>query len=155
VVSNLKDSISFEDLENVLRSVKQKYLHYIIPVDNDLSPVQFFLLKFVHHRRICTPSEIAGKFGITLGAVTGLIDRLLKLELVFRRRSEEDRRLVLIELTPKGREIINSFERERQQKFSLITSRLGKQNIKDLTDLLQKLALVLEELANNSEQKKR
>jgi len=146
-VEEKSTEIIFGELEASLKKVWQKYHNYIVPDGSDLSPVQFFLLKFVHRRGICTPSEIAGEFGITLGAVTGLIDRLLKTGLIRRGRSDEDRRLVLISLTDSGKEIIDLFEGDRVKKVSRLAERFGISDIKALAELLNRFDTALEDLA--------
>ena len=47
-------------------------------------------------------SKVAAECALSLSTMTGVIDRLVKKECVTRERSEEDRRVVLIELTEKG-----------------------------------------------------
>ena len=138
----------FEDMESKLREIWFKYHHFILPQDTDLSPVQLFLLKFVHKRQSCTTSDIAKGFGITLGAVTGLVDRLYKSELVSRTRSEQDRRLVLIQLTSKGIEELQRFEQQRQYKFSLMMNNFKTTDVQNLTLLMGKLGQVLDKLNN-------
>lgn len=136
----------FEEMESRLRTLWFKYHHFIVPQDTDLSPVQLFLLKFIKQRQGSTPSAIAKGFGITLGAVTGLVDRMYKLDLVCRTRSEEDRRVVLIHLTPKGFEVLEQFEQQRQEKFSLMEEKIKQPEVQSLTLLMENLETVLDEL---------
>lgn len=48
-------------------------------------------------------SEVAQDLGITVGTLTTAINRLIKKGYVDRKRIEEDRRVVLVELTKKGK----------------------------------------------------
>ena len=48
--------------------------------------------------------------------MTGIIDRLVKMKLVRRTRSEHDRRVVLVEATPGGVELINQIREESMQE---------------------------------------
>ena len=50
-----------------------------------------------------TMTDVADQLGITVGTLTTSINRLVKKEYVTRRRSEEDRRYVEIEITHKGK----------------------------------------------------
>ncbi|MEG0578306.1 MAG: MarR family winged helix-turn-helix transcriptional regulator, partial [Niameybacter sp.] len=50
-----------------------------------------------------TMTDVADQLGITVGTLTTSINRLVKKEYVSRRRSEEDRRYVEIEITQKGK----------------------------------------------------
>ena len=48
-------------------------------------------------------SEVAQDLNITVGTLTTAINKLIKKEYVERKRIEEDRRVVLIQLTKKGK----------------------------------------------------
>ncbi|MDD7266960.1 MAG: MarR family transcriptional regulator [Lachnospiraceae bacterium] len=50
-------------------------------------------------------SQVAAKLEVTVGTLTTGIDRLVKKGYVFRERSEEDRRIVFVGLTDKGRTV--------------------------------------------------
>ncbi|WP_081415260.1 MarR family winged helix-turn-helix transcriptional regulator [Ectobacillus panaciterrae] len=57
-------------------------------------------------RDFATPRELAERLQITHHACVGLIDRCEQLEFVSRRENPEDGRSVLIEVTPKGIQIL-------------------------------------------------
>lgn len=135
-----------EEMELKLRELWVNYHQCIIPADVKLSVLQLFLLKFVQNKEPCTPSDIAAEFGITLGAVTGLVDRLHRLKLVSRSRSEEDRRIVLIRLTTEGLKIVTVFVEYRKEKFLSILESMGEEELHDLIGLLTKTSGVLTEL---------
>jgi DNA-binding MarR family transcriptional regulator len=64
------------------------------------------LVSLVAHKRPCAMSDLTK---ITLQdppTMTGIIDRLIKTELVKRTRSEVDRRVVLVQATPEGIELV-------------------------------------------------
>jgi DNA-binding MarR family transcriptional regulator len=52
-----------------------------------------------------TAGELAQAASVSPGAVTTVLDRLERMELVTRTRDETDRRRVIVELTPKAREL--------------------------------------------------
>lgn len=52
-----------------------------------------------------TAGQLASELGITTGAVTAMVDRLETAGLVVRRRDTEDRRKVLIDLTPDAEQV--------------------------------------------------
>lgn len=61
------------------------------------------LLHAIDTGEVATPGDIASFTGLTSGSVTSLVDRLETAGYVERRRSAEDRRVVLVRLTPKAR----------------------------------------------------
>lgn len=73
-------------------------------------------------------SELARELGITMGAATSIVDRLIKAGLVNRERSTEDRRLVLVSLSKKGRRMM---EEVRKIALGLITKLLSRLSAKE------------------------
>lgn len=67
---------------------------------------QYCLLGFLAHQPHLTMTEIAQKMGHTTAAATGLVDRLEKLGHVRRVHALEDRRKILVEITPSGTKLV-------------------------------------------------
>ena len=65
---------------------------------NDVSLADVFVLHHIAHAGTVTAGQVAGFTGLTSGAVTSVLDRLEKADLIQRTRSTQDRRVVLIEL---------------------------------------------------------
>ena len=133
-----------EETDLLFRAVWKKYQCYLMPRESEVSMHQMMFLKYLERRGTCTPSDIAQKLGITLGAVTGFVDRLYKLGLITRTRSEEDRRVVLIQLSPQGLEPLNAFEKERETKFIRIFEKLEALQVAELNKALEQLNAVLD-----------
>jgi DNA-binding MarR family transcriptional regulator len=51
-------------------------------------------------------SDVSKETGVTTAATTGTLDRLVKQDLVERFRPEDDRRKVMVMLTPKGAALV-------------------------------------------------
>lgn len=135
---NNKDLSLIEETDLIFRTVWKKYQSYLMPEENDLSMHQMLFLKYLDEKKACNPSDIAKQHGITLGAVTGFVNRLHKLGLVTRHHSEEDRRVVVIQLTPRGSEVLNAFEKEREAKFREISAKLDNHLAGELNDVFKK-----------------
>lgn len=73
----------------------------------DISFPQYFLLGFLALKGELTMTEIAKKMGHTTAAATGLVDRLEKLGHVERDHAKNDRRKILVKITPSGEEIVS------------------------------------------------
>ncbi len=73
---------------------------------------QYFLLGFLAQGpsrtgpQSLTMTEIAAKMAHTTAAATGMVDRLEKLRYVLRARSSEDRRKIVVQITPAGAELV-------------------------------------------------
>ncbi len=68
-------------------------------------------LIYLSGRRETPATELSVHLGISHAATTDLIDRLASRGLITRDRTEEDRRLVLANITPAGRQLINPLAR--------------------------------------------
>lgn len=148
---NSPEPIDLEKTEFLFRKVWHQYRAYLWPASSLLSPQQMFFLSFLERRIIMTPSEIADHFEITLGAVTGFVDRLYKLGLITRTRSETDRRQVLIQLAPQGATLIQEFKQQHRQKHLAVLKRFTALELAELNQALEKFWRVLKELEQAEE----
>ena len=67
---------------------------------------QFFLLQYLDQKEVITMSAIAQKMGHTTAAASGLVARLENLLYVVRSSAREDRRKVMVCITPKGTALV-------------------------------------------------
>ena len=92
-----------EDLLRKLRRLSQNYaftslqMHEAVARRAGLSGTDHKYLGFLMEKGQMTAGELSTLTGLTTGAVTGLIDRFEKKDLVKRRFAAEDRRKVIIE----------------------------------------------------------
>jgi MarR family transcriptional regulator, organic hydroperoxide resistance regulator len=96
-------------------------------------------------------SELSAQIRARNSTVTGIIDRMEREGLVVRRRSDEDRRVVNIELTPKGEELAGEISVEPVQIFRQVLSVLSVRDSTELRRILNKLARRVRELVNENE----
>jgi len=85
--------------------------------DTRLTVPQYSLLAVLSERGESTMGELADTLGTTLGAVTSLVDKLVHLGHVERKRSTEDRRVVNVRLTTKGSDLCQTIL-DRIAKFA-------------------------------------
>lgn len=70
-----------------------------------ITPTQGVVLGILSGQEQMMMSELSRKMGLNNSTVSGIIDRLEKQDLVERLRSEEDKRVVYIKLTPRVKKI--------------------------------------------------
>ncbi len=87
-----------------------------------------------------SPSHVAELTGLTRGAVSKLISRLLEKGLVTRKESADDRRYQDIELTAKGTALVPKLASLADKNDEEFFSSLTKSERGQLTGLLKKLA---------------
>lgn len=86
-----------------------------------------------------TMSAVAKRLGITAGSLTTSVNGLVNKKYVTRHRSEEDRRVVFLQLTKKG---IRAYEHHREyhrQMTEAVLDRLGEEELPVLIKTLKGL----------------
>ena len=82
--------------------------------------------------------EIADRMIQVVPAITGLIDRLEKQELVARERCTEDRRVVYIEITRKALTLLKQMDAPVNELHKQLVGHLNRSELKELSRLLEK-----------------
>jgi len=103
-----------------------------------LTHPQFFMLKRLG-KGPSTVSEMAEYMGVSLSAITSMADRLVRTGYVSRKRSDHDRRLVWIELTDVGREVMEEATSMRRQVVQGILGRLPEEDLESLYVIYNKV----------------
>ena len=78
-----------------------------------LSMPQFSILMQLHYRGACGMSEISERFEVTAAAASQLVDKLVQSSLIQREEDPHDRRAKVLNITDKGRELIQRGIEER------------------------------------------
>lgn len=78
----------------------------------DLTPAQLRVLFALKGKREIKMNEMARFLHVTPGTLTVMIDRLCQEGLVERLSAPEDRRSIIVKLTPAGESLLMSFRRE-------------------------------------------
>lgn len=114
----------------------------------DLSPGRLNVLMALNASpdKAMALSEIGEYLVVTRPNITGLIDSLVADGLVKRVDHPDDRRMVLGQLTPAGREFMRTFVPFHHRALNAIMSVMTKQDKRQLVSLLDKLRAHLHEV---------
>jgi DNA-binding MarR family transcriptional regulator len=103
-----------------------------------LTHAQFITLTtLAAHKQACTMSDLINVTLQDAPTMTGVIDRLVKMKLVERSRSETDRRVVLVQTTPTGMELVQQIDEQTLCDASNGFARLTDEDLNVLEQLLQ------------------
>jgi DNA-binding MarR family transcriptional regulator len=86
-----------------------------------------------------TPSLLAKRADLSSGAMTNRLDRLEQAGHIRRLPDPDDRRGVVVELTPKGRKVYNDAVGVQARKEALVAAALGEDEKEQLNALLRRL----------------
>lgn len=104
-----------------------------------LTASQYNVLRILRGEGQPLPSlEIADRMIQVVPAITGLIDRLEQQQMVRRRRCTEDRRVVYVELTDEGRQVLAELDAPVEALHRRLIGHLSKSELKELNRLLEK-----------------
>lgn len=133
---NLINSI-LVDLFNDILTIEQKSLQG--GTFNDLSITEVHTIDAIGKYEPRTMSQVAADLGITVGTLTTAVNKLIKKGYVERKRGEEDRRVVLIQLTKKGKIVYKMHERFHRNMVKETIEGLSPEEERTLIEALKKL----------------
>jgi len=102
-----------------------------------LSMPQFSVIMQLHHRGACGMSEISERFEITPAAASQLVDKLVQSGYVAREEDPHDRRAKLLNLTDKGRAIIQQGIEERYRWVDQLAEKLTADERAQISEALK------------------
>jgi len=105
------------DAERLSHIVLEMQRCFVLHLCKELAPgnvsfPQFFLLAYLDQKEVLTMSAIAQKMGHTTAAASGLVARLENLAYVMRSVARDDRRKVMVCITPKGSALVRRIREE-------------------------------------------
>ncbi|WP_171050924.1 MarR family transcriptional regulator [Bacillus sp. BHET2] len=115
--------------------------------DMNLTVPQFYILYLLSASERIKSTELAEKLEVKPSAITVMIDRLLKHNLVVRERDENDRRIVNLMLSSEGREVYEKAKDMRRKVFSRYLAYLDEEDVDQLVSIYEKLAAAVENIS--------
>jgi len=103
-------------IKNVKESLKHNFHKRF--KDLNLTAPQGMLIGVLVHNGQMKISDLSEKMALSNSTVSGIIDRLEKNKFVERKRSEEDRRVVMVDLT-------EDFRKEAKERFKTVEDSLS------------------------------
>lgn len=97
-----------------------------------------------------TMTELAEKMYLTTATMTGIVDELIKKELAERKFDENDRRVIRVELTLKGKEVYRRIREKVLKRYSGIVEKLkiSDKEVERIISVIEELTAVHGESSN-------
>lgn len=137
------DPLSVRRLRAWLRALRlvrstEKQLREFLRVNFDTTLPRFDVAAALYRRaKPMKMSELSELLLVSNGNATTVVDRLEREGRARRVASETDRRVVLVELTPKGREWFQEIAAAHEQEVNRIFSNLGDEDLTRFRDLIK------------------
>ncbi len=136
-----------EKIEAALIRFDEAWSHLFRRISADIKeyPLSFprsqvYLLRLLDRRGAISMSEMANSLGISMSGCTALVDRAVEAGLVERWRDPNDRRVVLVGVSPAGEQTLTRIREARARILAGYMTRLDADEIVTLTNLLERTA---------------
>jgi DNA-binding MarR family transcriptional regulator len=111
---------------------------------DELSLSQLQAIKAVRREKEVTISRIAELLGVSAPSASVMVDRLVEKGILIRERSREDRRKVVVHISPEAVEDINRVETAILKTFEDIVRSIGLENSRKWFEVLERVKGVIE-----------
>ncbi|WP_158081701.1 MarR family winged helix-turn-helix transcriptional regulator [Paenibacillus selenitireducens] len=105
----------------------------------DITPPQIMMLYQLYKLGLCKLSQLADRLQVKPSSITVMIDRLEKAGFVERLADPNDRRIVLVQLTDKGLDIIHQTVELREKVMTPLFSDLPEDQLIALVETFEKI----------------
>ena len=135
-------------LRSLLREfLEEDFLRQVCP--HRLTRSQFCLLKLIAANADLQVGEVARCLGVSPAATSKNLEKLVRLGLVVREASSEDRRVTLLSASGAGRQLVADYERLKASQLAPVVASLGPEKTAQLCDLLQEVCVgILSQVEN-------
>jgi len=107
----------------------------------NLTMAQLRTLFLIVRREKATSRELATALGVTPANITGIVNRLVRQDLVTRKRNPRDRRVLLLRATEKGRGLVAEMQTSMQERMmNQLPGVFEMMRLEDLSALVQGLS---------------
>ena len=117
--------------------------------DTGLGDSDFRALEVLLHKGPLPVNAIGPIVGLTPGSISIAVDRLFARGLVSRVESAQDRRVRIVALTPRGKDLIASAFRKHSGQMRRVFSELGPEELRGLEVALKKVGKRAAELMDH------
>lgn len=142
-----KESEHVEQIEKYLRKIDYIVRKKGREILNDFSITvpQFSALQILINNGNMTIGELSQKMALACSTITDLIDRMEKTELVIRKKDEKDKRVVRVEVLPKGYDILEKVLEKRRVYLASKLEDFSNDDKETLNKVLEELYKAMNE----------
>lgn len=116
---------------------------------DDVTHDQYYVLRYIYKRGVCTSTELADVFAVNKSAITAMTNRLVEKGMIERGRGGDDRRIIALSLTEKGRKWLEETEQNVYELVEAIMTKLSHEEIEQFIQTYEKLAMILQEMGES------
>ncbi len=142
-------STEIADFVFSLKHLLYKAFGKILQFDSKITPVAFYIMLQLKDKQILSMTELSKKLGIPKPNVTVLADKLIEKKFAERIHDNRDRRMVMIKLTKKGYDFLDSTKKSYQIQIKNKLLALSEKEMKQFADAILIVRNTLTSLRTN------
>ena len=105
----------------------------------ELTPIDVRVLTLCRQLEECTATQLARLLPVDAGRISRVVNTLVEGGLLRRRRLRDDRRVVMLHLTPQGEELTDEIIGILQEYFARLTAGLSARELTSFTTAAQRI----------------
>ena len=115
----------------------------------DLTSSQIKVIVSFFHQKTFAMAELSRAHGVSFSTMTSMVDRLIKGGLLERQRDDEDRRIVFVRLSAKGKKMVDYLMRARKQNLEKFLCELTQDEVREFVKSIENVAYHLSRAKQN------
>ena len=105
---------------------------------------EFGLLNYIYFEtKEVSAGMLSEKLKVSTARIASILNSLEAKKLIKRKIGTDDKRKVVVEITTKGKEIINKYQEEVVNKVSYIISKIGQEKAKQYFDIMLEINSII------------
>ncbi|AIQ64168.1 MarR family transcriptional regulator [Paenibacillus stellifer] len=137
----------FELIHSMDQITNRLMIYWNKEFSENLGVSHILVLAHLNHNGKSRPSDIAKALGLTPPTLTHLSEKLVKKEFAVRLIDEEDRRIIYLEITKEGLNILNKAQEKGKDLRTKLFEKLTEDERQSLLATYDKLNQLLDEFA--------
>lgn len=135
------------DRELLIENLSTNFFAMFRTIRNDMNKIfenyipwnEFLVLRILNRNQKEMVSRVANELNVSNSHITAVAEKLIKKELVTRSRSTSDRRVVYLEITDKGKELVAEMDKQNKLYLKERFSSLSEEEMIIMISISQKL----------------
>ena len=115
---------------------------------SDLTMTQYHAMSFLASRGKASVTELKDMLGFAQSTTSVLVDKLVKLGLVEKRRDRRDHRVACVVPMPKGLRMVQRYRKNAERNLQCLVEHVGDEAVRDVFEALERAAIATAPLEN-------
>ena len=133
------------EIAKLLQEVMLLFRHKMTKVveDTGVTTLQMMIMGIISKEKTLKITELSGKLSLSNSTVSGIVDKMEKLGMLERVRSEQDRRVVYVSISPNFVDMHQNFHKRFEENIALIINKSTPEELNKILEGLEVLKRLL------------